>query len=75
VLAQRGRSASSSVTSASGPSRFCDLSGRRHHMESLVGCDEADESSMPVWLLAGRGLPRASILRRNRLSAILVSSC
>src|SRR5688500_15629206 len=30
------------VATVSGPRRSWDLSGRRHHIESLVGCDEAD---------------------------------
>ena len=51
------------------------VSGRRDRMEPPVSCAETHWSATPDWLQAGRRLLRASTLRRNRLSGILISSC
>jgi hypothetical protein len=51
------------------------VSGRRDRMGSPVSCAETHWSATPDWLQAGRRLLRESMLCRDRLSGILVSSC
>ena len=51
------------------------VSGRRDRMEPPVSCAETHWSATPDWLQAGRRLLWESTLCRNRLSAILISSC
>jgi hypothetical protein len=63
------------VARGNGQAERAGVSARRDRMESPVSCAETHWFATPVWLQTGRRLLRGSMLCRNRLSGILVSSC